>query len=66
MIAEFARVMDRQRFLSLVDKVFVDGISWGKIVTLICVVGKAIAKVGLSVLSLPIGYHHLCVSVPKV
>lgn len=45
MIAEFARVMDRQRFLSLVDKVFVDGISWGKIVTLICVVGKAIAKI---------------------
>ncbi|XP_016302438.1 uncharacterized protein LOC107658416 [Sinocyclocheilus anshuiensis] len=32
-------------FQMLVDKVFVDDITWGKIVTLICVVGKSIAKI---------------------
>ncbi|XP_056128241.1 apoptosis regulator BAX isoform X1 [Rhinichthys klamathensis goyatoka] len=45
MVDEFARVMERQSFQRLVDKVFVDGITWGKIVTLICVVGKAITKI---------------------
>ncbi|KAK7167731.1 hypothetical protein R3I94_001964 [Phoxinus phoxinus] len=45
MLDEFARVMDRQSFQRLLDKVFVDGITWGKIVTLICVVGKTIAKI---------------------
>uniref|UniRef100_A0A673IEG3 Bcl-2 Bcl-2 homology region 1-3 domain-containing protein n=1 Tax=Sinocyclocheilus rhinocerous TaxID=307959 RepID=A0A673IEG3_9TELE len=45
MVDGFARVADRQSFQKLVDKVFVDDITWGKIVTLICVVGKSIAKV---------------------
>ncbi|XP_077068862.1 apoptosis regulator BAX [Siphateles boraxobius] len=45
MVDEFAGVMDRQSFQRLVDKVFADGITWGKIVTLICVVGKSIAKI---------------------
>lgn len=47
MVDGFTRVMDRQSFQRLGDKVFADGITWGKIVTLICVVGKAIVKVGL-------------------
>ncbi|XP_051571980.1 apoptosis regulator BAX [Myxocyprinus asiaticus] len=41
----FARVADSQSFQRLVDKVFVGGITWGKIVTLICVVGKSLLKV---------------------
>ncbi|XP_016084413.1 apoptosis regulator BAX [Sinocyclocheilus grahami] len=45
MVDGFARVADRQSFQKLVDKVFVDDITWGKIVTLICVVGKSIAKI---------------------
>ncbi|XDV13121.1 hypothetical protein PO909_001605 [Leuciscus waleckii] len=45
MVDEFAQVMDIQSFQRLGDKVFADGITWGKIVTLICVVGKAIVKV---------------------
>ncbi|CAM4370454.1 unnamed protein product [Leuciscus chuanchicus] len=45
MVDGFARVMDRQSFQRLGDKVFADGITWGKIVTLICVVGKAIVKI---------------------
>ncbi|RXN33692.1 apoptosis regulator BAX-like protein [Labeo rohita] len=44
MVDGFARVADRQSFQMLVNKVFVDDITWGKIVTLICVVGKSIAK----------------------
>lgn len=53
MVDGFARVANRQSFQMLADKVFDDGITWGKIVTLICVVGKSIAKVGLyAVLSL--------------
>uniref|UniRef100_A0A9J8DFU4 Bcl-2 Bcl-2 homology region 1-3 domain-containing protein n=1 Tax=Cyprinus carpio carpio TaxID=630221 RepID=A0A9J8DFU4_CYPCA len=44
MVDGLARVVNRQNFQNLVDKVFVDGITWGKIVTLICVVGKSIAK----------------------
>uniref|UniRef100_A0A8C2GZ36 Bcl-2 Bcl-2 homology region 1-3 domain-containing protein n=2 Tax=Cyprinus carpio TaxID=7962 RepID=A0A8C2GZ36_CYPCA len=45
MVDGLARVVNRQNFQNLVDKVFVDGITWGKIVTLICVVGKSIAKI---------------------
>ncbi|XP_050955962.1 apoptosis regulator BAX-like [Labeo rohita] len=45
MVDGFARVADRQSFQMLVNKVFVDDITWGKIVTLICVVGKSIAKI---------------------
>ncbi|KAK9977701.1 hypothetical protein ABG768_019501 [Culter alburnus] len=45
MVDGFARVANRQSFQRLVDKVFVDDITWGKIVTLICVVGKSIAKI---------------------
>ncbi|XP_051995878.1 apoptosis regulator BAX [Xyrauchen texanus] len=45
MVDGFARVADSQSFLMLVDKVFVDGITWGKIVMLICVVGKSLAKI---------------------
>ncbi|KAF4116096.1 apoptosis regulator BAX [Onychostoma macrolepis] len=41
----FARVADRQSFQMLVDKVFVGGITWGKIITLICVIGKTVAKI---------------------
>jgi len=62
MIDELARVMDRKGFQRLVDKVFVDGITWGRIVTLICVVGKAITKVGLRGAFFTI----ICDSVPKV
>lgn len=45
MVDGFARVVNRQSFQQLADKVFVDGITWGKIFTLICVVGKSIAKI---------------------
>uniref|UniRef100_A0A8C1W5H6 Bcl-2 Bcl-2 homology region 1-3 domain-containing protein n=1 Tax=Cyprinus carpio TaxID=7962 RepID=A0A8C1W5H6_CYPCA len=45
MVDGFARVADRQSFQMLVDKVFVDDTTWGKIVTLICVIGKSIAKI---------------------
>uniref|UniRef100_A0A672JRG4 Apoptosis regulator BAX-like n=1 Tax=Sinocyclocheilus grahami TaxID=75366 RepID=A0A672JRG4_SINGR len=53
MVDGFARVADRQSFQKLVDKVFVDDITWGKIVTLICVVGKSIAKVCSALFILP-------------
>ncbi|XP_067272360.1 BCL2 associated X, apoptosis regulator b isoform X4 [Pseudorasbora parva] len=45
MVDGFARVVDKPSFLRLVDKVFVDDITWGKIATFICVVGKAVAKI---------------------
>lgn len=41
----FACVLDRQHFQRLADKVFKDGITWGKIASLICVVGKTIVKI---------------------
>ncbi|XP_016124597.1 apoptosis regulator BAX-like [Sinocyclocheilus grahami] len=45
MVDGFARVADTQSFQSLVEKVFVDCITWGKIITLICVIGKTAAKI---------------------
>ncbi len=60
MVDGFARVADRQSFQMLVDKVFVDDITWGKIITLICVVGKSIAKVCSAFLILP-AFICLCV-----
>uniref|UniRef100_A0A8C1ZTN5 Bcl-2 Bcl-2 homology region 1-3 domain-containing protein n=1 Tax=Cyprinus carpio TaxID=7962 RepID=A0A8C1ZTN5_CYPCA len=51
MVDGLARVVNRQNFQNLVDKVFVDGITWGKIVTLICVVGKSIAKLSFLLLA---------------
>uniref|UniRef100_A0A8C1ZU07 Bcl-2 Bcl-2 homology region 1-3 domain-containing protein n=1 Tax=Cyprinus carpio TaxID=7962 RepID=A0A8C1ZU07_CYPCA len=57
MVDGLARVVNRQNFQNLVDKVFVDGITWGKIVTLICVVGKSIAKV-CSVVSWTLDYFR--------
>lgn len=62
MVDGLARVVNRQNFQNLVDKVFVDGITWGKIVTLICVVGKSIAKVCSALFILP-AYLFVCVSI---
>ncbi|XP_016395398.1 apoptosis regulator R1-like [Sinocyclocheilus rhinocerous] len=45
LIDAFVHVMDRQSFQRLAEKVFVDDITWAKIVTLICVVGKTVAKI---------------------
>uniref|UniRef100_A0A671QSU5 Bcl-2 Bcl-2 homology region 1-3 domain-containing protein n=1 Tax=Sinocyclocheilus anshuiensis TaxID=1608454 RepID=A0A671QSU5_9TELE len=45
LIDGFAHVVDRQSFQRLAEKVFVDDITWAKIVTLICVVGKTVAKI---------------------
>lgn len=45
MVDGFARVADRKSFQKLVDQVFVDDITWGRIVTLICLVAKSILKV---------------------
>uniref|UniRef100_A0A673G925 Apoptosis regulator BAX-like n=1 Tax=Sinocyclocheilus rhinocerous TaxID=307959 RepID=A0A673G925_9TELE len=58
MVDGFSRVADRQSFQMLVDKVFVDDITWGKIVTLICVVGKSIAKVCKCVVSWTLDYFR--------
>ncbi|KAI7803166.1 putative bcl-2-like protein 1 [Triplophysa rosa] len=44
MVDGFARVADRKSFQKLVDHVFVDDITWGRIVTLICLVAKSIVK----------------------
>ncbi len=62
MVDGFAHVADRKSFQMLVDKVFVEDITWGKIVTLICVVGKFIAKVCSAFLILP-AFVCLCVCV---
>ncbi|RXN33197.1 apoptosis regulator BAX-like protein [Labeo rohita] len=45
MVDGFASVVDPQHFQSLVEKMLVDDITWGKIITLICVIGKTVAKV---------------------
>lgn len=45
MVGKLADVADIRSFQKLVEKVFVDGITWGKIITLICVIGKAVAKI---------------------
>ncbi|XP_043089769.1 apoptosis regulator BAX [Puntigrus tetrazona] len=45
LISSFALVATRKNFESLVDKVFVGGITWGKIIALICVIGKTVAKI---------------------
>ncbi|TRY98970.1 hypothetical protein DNTS_001236 [Danionella cerebrum] len=45
MVDGFARLANMQSFQCLGDKVFHDGISWGKIVIFICVVGKSFAKI---------------------
>ncbi|XP_056307239.1 bcl-2-like protein 1 isoform X2 [Danio aesculapii] len=45
LIDRFACVLDRQHFQRLAGKVFHDGITWGKIASLICIVGKAIVKI---------------------
>ncbi len=62
MVDGFAHVADRKSFQMLVDKVFVEDITWGKIVTLICVVGKFITKVCSAFLILP-AFVCLCVCV---
>lgn len=46
MVDGFARVADRKKFQKLVDQVFNNDITWGRIVTLICLVSKSIVKVG--------------------
>ncbi len=57
MVDGFACVVDRQRFQSLVEKVFVDSITWGEIITLICVIGRTVATV-CSVCFLSLSQKH--------
>uniref|UniRef100_A0A673G9T7 Bcl-2 Bcl-2 homology region 1-3 domain-containing protein n=1 Tax=Sinocyclocheilus rhinocerous TaxID=307959 RepID=A0A673G9T7_9TELE len=58
LIDAFVHVMDRQSFQRLAEKVFVDDITWAKIVTLICVVGKTVAKVFPSIVSWTLDYFQ--------
>ncbi|KAA0705694.1 hypothetical protein E1301_Tti004456 [Triplophysa tibetana] len=51
MVDGFARVADRKKFQKLVDQVFNNDITWGRIVTLICLVAKSIVKMLVDLVS---------------